>query len=115
MDALEKIIRPIVEGQIRGFLKEHPSIIESVDWYKVPGRDPVAAFIGSLSKRIVRDLTCGSTAARLAEAFLALRPETPLTSTVELVACGEAGRDGTSHCPGRASAVTNGNCQNEQA
>lgn len=27
MDAVEKIIRPIVEGQIRGFLKEHPGIV----------------------------------------------------------------------------------------
>ena len=30
---LERIIRPIVEGQIRGFLKEHPVIVNAVDWY----------------------------------------------------------------------------------
>jgi hypothetical protein len=29
--ALEKIIRPIVEGQIRGFLKEHPGVLIGVD------------------------------------------------------------------------------------
>ena len=68
--SLEKIIRPIVEGQIKGFLKEHPSILESVDWYNVEGRDPALTFIGSLSKRIVRDLTCGKVSARLAKVFL---------------------------------------------
>jgi hypothetical protein len=69
MDALEKIIRPIVEGQIRGFLKEHPKIVEAVDWYK-PRDDKATTFINSLSKRIVRDLTCGNSAARLAAALL---------------------------------------------
>lgn len=69
MDALEKIIRPIVEGQIRGFLKEHPKLVEAVDWYK-PRKDKAQTFVGSLSKRIVRDLTCGMSAARLAAALL---------------------------------------------
>lgn len=65
---LEKIIRPIVEGQIRGFLKEHPSIIEGVDWYK-PRTDKTTTFVNSLSKRIVRDLVCAASVARLMAAM----------------------------------------------
>lgn len=67
-DKLERIIRPIVEGQIRGFLKEHPPIVEAVDWFK-PSKDKTMTFINSLAKRIVRDLTCASTSARLAAAL----------------------------------------------
>lgn len=80
--ALERIIRPIVEGQIRGFLKEHPVIIEAVDWYK-PRRDKATTFVNSLSKRIVRDLTCGMVSARLETALLELATDAPLDSTVE--------------------------------
>lgn len=69
MDDLEKIIRPIVEGQTRGFLKEHPSIVEAVDWYK-PRSDKATTFINSLGKRIVRDLVCGKTTARMKAALL---------------------------------------------
>lgn len=69
MDGLEKVIRPIVEGQIKGFLKEHPSIVEAVDWYK-PRSNKSITFTNSLSKRIVRDLTCSKTRARLAAALL---------------------------------------------
>lgn len=64
MDALEKIIRPIVEGQIRGFLKEHPSIVAAVDWYK-PRKDKATTFVNSLAKRIVLDLTCLLTRERI--------------------------------------------------
>lgn len=70
-DQFEKIIRPIVEGQIRGFLKEHPVIVEAVDWYK-PRDDKAVTFINSLAKRIVRDLTCPMNRARMAAALLEL-------------------------------------------
>lgn len=70
MSPLEKVVRPIVEGQIRGFLKEHPGIVAAVDWYK-PRTDKVTTLVNSLSKRIVRDLTCGPTAARLKKALQA--------------------------------------------
>lgn len=72
LDPLEKIIRPIVEGQIRGFLKEHPPIVAAVDWYK-PRTTPegkATTFTNSLSKRIVRDLVCPTVRARMAEALL---------------------------------------------
>lgn len=79
--ALEKIIRPIVEGQIRGFLKEHPGIVDAVDWYK-PRKDKATTFVNSLAKRIVRDLTCGITTARLETALLELATDASSDSTV---------------------------------
>lgn len=89
--ALEKIIRPIVEGQIRGFLKEHTSIIAAVDWY--PRRkDKAQTFINSLSKRIVRDLTCGMTAARLEAALLDAVADEPFDSTVALLTAANPAR-----------------------
>ncbi len=77
MDPLEKIIRPIVEGQIRGFLKEHPPIVAAVDWYKPRKDDKATTFTNSLSKRIVRDLVCPIVRARLATALLECPTETP--------------------------------------
>lgn len=76
MGALEKIIRPIVEGQIRGFVKEHPSVLDGVDWYK-PRLDKKTSFVNSLAKRIVRDLCCEQTMARLTVALLEHGPEMP--------------------------------------
>lgn len=81
-EALDRIIRPIVEGQIRGFIAEHPNILIGVDWYKTPDRDRAKTLCGSLTKRIVRDLTCGSTSARLEAALLALESGALPISTV---------------------------------
>lgn len=69
MDSLEKIIRPIVEGQIKGFLKEHPEVLERVTWYK-PRQDRTQTFINSLAKRIVRDLCCPQSRERVRAALL---------------------------------------------
>ena len=63
MDPLEKVVRPIVEGQIRGFLKEHPEILERVNWFKPRQHDKATTFTNSLAKRIVRDLVCAATRA----------------------------------------------------
>ena len=68
-EALERIMRPIVEGQIRDFLHHHPGVLVGVDWYK-PRDDKAATFVGSLAKRILRDLTCEISVARLEEALL---------------------------------------------
>jgi hypothetical protein len=66
---VEAIIRAKVEGQLRGFLKEHPSILEAVIWF--PTReDKVTTFVNSLAKRIVNDLTSPSTLAELSVALL---------------------------------------------
>ena len=70
MDPVEKIIRPIVEGQIRGFLKEHPEILNHVSWFKPRQHDKATTFTNSLAKRIVRDLVCDATRARLEAALL---------------------------------------------
>lgn len=88
--SIEKIIRPIVEGQIRGFLKEHPRLIDAVDWYK-PRHDKSVTFTNSLAKRIVRDLTCRTVTARLVVALLESEPEVSPNSTVEPCDCGERG------------------------
>jgi hypothetical protein len=69
MDALERVIRPIVEGQLRSFLSDHPEVADAVDWYK-PRLDKQVTFVNSVAKRIVRDLTCPSTRARLAAALV---------------------------------------------
>lgn len=73
--AIERIVRPIVEGQIRGFLKEHPALVDAVDWYKPRKDDKTKTFVDSLAKRIVRDLACRTTTARLKAALLALGPD----------------------------------------
>lgn len=72
MSELEKIIRPIVEGQIRSFIYDHPSILLGVDWYK-PRQDKTETLINSLSKRIMRDLLCANTSARMGTALLPSR------------------------------------------
>ena len=69
MDPLEKVIRPIVEGQLRSFTYDHPEIVEAVNWYK-KRPDKRVTFINSVAKRIVRDLLCPSTRARLAAALV---------------------------------------------
>jgi hypothetical protein len=108
---LERIIRPIVEGQIRGFLKEHPVIVNAVDWYK-PRRDKATTFTNSLAKRIVRDLTCGTQAARLRAALLECSAEAPSKSPLEFLAGGD-GRLGTSlEPPGGVSGNATGHPTN---
>jgi hypothetical protein len=89
MTPLERIVRPIVEGQIRGFLFEHPKIVDAVDWYK-PRTDKAQTFINLLSKRIVRDLTCGISTARLTAALLEVSAEAP-----SKVGCGMASAVGS--------------------
>ncbi|MCW5676276.1 MAG: hypothetical protein KIT15_17005 [Xanthobacteraceae bacterium] len=91
-DDLEKIIRPIVEGQIRGFIKEHPSILRGVDWYK-PGKDKALTLTGSLSKRIVRDLLSHASRQRI-EAALARSTGEPQTSAVESWTAAEVAQRG---------------------
>ena len=75
MDPLEKVVRPIVEAQIRGFLKEHPEILDRVNWFKPRQHDKATTFTNSLAKRIVRDLVCDATRARLEAALLENSPE----------------------------------------
>lgn len=72
-DPLEAVIRPIVEGQVRSFIADHPNILTGVDWYKPrPGEQGRAQTLtGSISKRILRDLLCSETRVRLEAAIRA--------------------------------------------
>lgn len=87
--AFERIIRPIVEGQIRGFLMEHPKIVEAVDWYK-PRKDKSVTFLNSMSKRIVRDLVSANCHARIRAALLECSAGSAPNSTMASGHCGEA-------------------------
>mgnify|MGYP001586950427 CR=1 FL=1 len=66
MDPLERIIRPIVEGQVRSFLHDHPEIADAHAGKLRPGVTKAEALTGSIAKRIIRDLLCAETRVRLA-------------------------------------------------
>jgi len=68
MDALESVIRPIIEGQVRSFANDHPECVAAVDWFK-PRNDKKLTFVNSVSKRIVRDLLCSENRVRLVSAL----------------------------------------------
>lgn len=74
--AIERIIRPIVEGQIMDFLQAHPEVLIGVTRHRPHGKTQSAWVKDSLSKRIVRDLTCESSVARLESALLARATDT---------------------------------------
>ncbi len=66
---LERIIRPIVEGQLRTYGNAHPGLVESVDWGQHKGCTKLDAFVNSGSKRITNALLCDETIARLRSAL----------------------------------------------
>lgn len=63
-DALAKVIRPIVEGQIRSFIHSHPGIVEGVDW-RFSQSTKEEALVASIAKRVNRDLLSEQTRLRL--------------------------------------------------
>lgn len=67
-DKLAKIIRPIVEGQIRSFIHSHPNIITGVDW-RYSQATPAEALVASIAKRISRELLSDQTRVRLSAAM----------------------------------------------
>lgn len=64
-DALEKIFRPIVEGQLRSYVADHPEVLAGLRGSKGTKH---RAFVASVSKRILGDLLCAQTRMRLAAA-----------------------------------------------
>lgn len=94
IDPLEKVNRPIVEGQIRGFLKEHASIVAAVDWYKPRKHDKATTFTNSLAKRIVRDLCCALSRDRIEDALFEIW-ETDRNSGVAIDPAPDGGNVGT--------------------
>ncbi len=67
---LDRVIRPIVEGQIISFLKDHPEIAEAWTGKLPPGKTKPHAVKDSLAKRISRDLGCPDTRVRLMKALM---------------------------------------------
>lgn len=63
-EALEAVLRPIVEGQIRSFANDHPEVLCAVNWFK-PRKDRKSTFVNSVAKRIMRDLLCTETRVRI--------------------------------------------------
>lgn len=96
---LERVVRPIVEGQIRSFINDHPEVASSVDWYK-PRQDKAQTFVNSLSKRIIRDLLCKETRARLIAALLELSTEAPRNDGPVMASGIDGGRGGSFTCSG---------------
>lgn len=105
MDPLERVLRPIVEGQLRGFLKEHPEVLTAVTWYKGKTADPTVTFVGSVAKRIIRDLLSPTTRAKLAAALLEVRAGAPPSDLPEEV--GPGNPSGT-RAPGVATVAAPG-------
>lgn len=66
--AIERVVRPIVEGQIRCFLKAHPAIHEAVDW-KHPYESGIDAIVNSIGKRLTRELVCKNVRERIRQAL----------------------------------------------
>ena len=90
-DQFDRIIRRVVEGQIRGFLMEHPAIVAAVDWY-APRTDNATTFTNSLSKRITRDLLCTETRMRLVAALGGTATAPPSDPPVECKPAAEPAR-----------------------
>lgn len=67
-DQLARVIKPIVEGQIRSFLHAHPSVIEAVDW-RFSQDTKAEALVAGIAKRVNRDLLCPQTRVRLKAAL----------------------------------------------
>lgn len=98
-DPLEAVIRPIVEGQLRGFVKEHPGVLNGVTWYKGKKHGQAATFVNSVAKRVVRDLLCKENRDRIEQAFFDIWEAEK--SAVET--CAAADDAGAGKFPGTAS------------
>lgn len=67
LDPLERVIRPIVEGQLRSFANDHPCLLEKANWART--KPALQTFVDSGAKRILRDLLCAETRMRLMAAL----------------------------------------------
>jgi len=92
------IIQPIVEGQLRGFVKEHPTILDGVIWYK-PKTNKEDVFVNSVAKRITNDLTSDETIGRLAASLLEITTGNDAEAEAVAVQSAAPG-DGSGKCAG---------------
>lgn len=97
-DALERVIRPIVEGQLRSFVSDHPEVLGAVTWFK-PSRNLAETFVNSIAKRVVNDLLSASTRGRLMAAMVALPPATPCAIGPAIWGGVDESRGGTATAP----------------
>ena len=104
---LEGVIRPIVEGQIRSFVNDHPEVAGAIDWYK-PRKDKAQTFINSLSKRIIRDLLCKETRVRLIAALLERPTGAPCEDGPVMASGIDGDRGATMACPGQSATARAG-------
>lgn len=77
MSDLARIVRPIVEGQLRSYFNDHPEIADAYAGKRRPGKSKVDALVDSIGKRISNDLTCAGTGARLRAALLEPSSDAP--------------------------------------
>lgn len=106
-DPLERVLRPIVEGQVRSFVSDHPEVVKAVAWYK-RCEDNRTTFVNSVSKRILRDLLCADTRVRLINALSGMgtadaRGDAPCHRIVGARMAGVEATNCPGHCPEIAS------------
>lgn len=83
-DPLARIIQPIVEGQIRSFLIDHPEVAAAWPGKLKPDIDKRTAIVNSLAKRISQDLLCPDTRVRLMAALVQLPCAAPIDGSVQI-------------------------------
>lgn len=88
MSALDAIIKPIVEGQIRSYLNDHPEIAEAYIGKRRPGLSKREALVNSIAKRISNDLLCAHTRERIKQAVLETGTGAAEASDLEAVRLG---------------------------
>ena len=74
MTPVEKIIRPIVEGQLTDFIKAHPALLNAITWFR-PNPNKEEVFVNSVGKRLILDLISDETVGRLKIALLETETE----------------------------------------
>jgi hypothetical protein len=63
----ERLIRRVVEGQARSFVHDHPEILDTgtTTWKTPSWKTREQQLVDSIAKRIILDLTCADTKAKL--------------------------------------------------
>lgn len=67
MKTFDEIVRAVVEGQVSSFINDHPEVLDTgtTTWKTPRNKTRKAQIKDSIAKRIVRDLTCPDTKAKL--------------------------------------------------
>lgn len=87
-----KIVHPIIEGKLRQFVSEHPSILDGVLWYKKGStKSKEDIFVDSATKRIIYDLASDLTVSRLRTVFIENTVSNDASQTLERAKDGDIG------------------------